>query len=461
MNKKLSAKIQRINPAVPDTANSFSDTLTIIPDDKDVVIKKGVIYCVFNVSGTLQFDTKLLTKIVTDILHDSYYQSDNISPIQSMEKAISDVRDGVTKISIDTAKAHEAKVEFNITSAVLWGNVVYLVQYGKGNTYLIRDNSIKTINVITEGSFSSASGVIKDGDVVVLCTDEFSRIYTPEKLLVTSISEKELPPSAGCLILKFIVDTTFSENEMIQFADTSAAAAPKKHKKISLIKLKNINKPTIKLSSKYVIPILLAAFIFSIFLTLKSKQKPATQNITPITSETTQSTQSAAATPPVDIEKLKLVRTSAVPFYDIKITDANANPSEIAVLDNNVVVADKATGKVYISAINTPKFTTDTNVFAGINSLTYDGGKLSFSDTEGYKVYNTATSKTAETYPLANLSMTSTYLGFIYSLTGDKIISGLTEIVKLQNMLKTERSWPTVYGAKMPTLLIQDLCRWP
>ena len=88
-------------------------------------------------------------------------------------------------------------------SLVLWGNVIYLVKYGTGAAYILKDDGIKEINTVTEGTFSSASGIVSEDNVVILSSAEFAQNYPTEKLLTTSILPQDLTPSSACLILKF------------------------------------------------------------------------------------------------------------------------------------------------------------------------------------------------------------------------------------------------------------------
>jgi hypothetical protein len=130
MLKKLTAKVQKICPNLPASTTGFSNALVIEPDDAALLEKRGTVYVIFDISGSEDFDTTLVSKVVNDILHDSYYQSDNISPIQSLERAISEVRDRVTKLTNESIRIHEAVVEFNLLAGVIWGNVFYVVFYG-------------------------------------------------------------------------------------------------------------------------------------------------------------------------------------------------------------------------------------------------------------------------------------------------------------------------------------------
>src|SRR3989304_9433102 len=142
MIKKLIAKAQIISTTQPASAGAFSGVLLITPEDVNLLERKGSVYAVFDLSGSQEFDVNLVSKVVHDVLHDSYYQSDNVSPVQSLEKAIVEVRDRVTKLTNESIRSNEGNVDFNMVAGVLWGNVIYVVQYGKSGGFLMRDGNI-------------------------------------------------------------------------------------------------------------------------------------------------------------------------------------------------------------------------------------------------------------------------------------------------------------------------------
>ena len=195
MDKKLIAKVQQLTPdqtGHTEASNQFSDCVVIIPQEKEVILKKGRLYAVYEISGNAVLDTSLVSNIIKDVLRDSYYQSDNVSPIQSVEKAIYDVNEKVTKLSAQSIGIENPEIELNIIAAVLWGNVLYVVQFGKGQGYLMRGTQTKKLNLTTEGNYSVSSGGIQDEDVVILSTEKFAQKFPPDVLLKTAISAKDL-----------------------------------------------------------------------------------------------------------------------------------------------------------------------------------------------------------------------------------------------------------------------------
>jgi len=156
MIKKLTAKTQELNPKLPQYSSSFSRCIIIKPETTELSLKKGTVYTLFEISGDSNFDTELICKVINDVIHNSYYQSENISPIQSMEKSIVEMKEKVLQLSNDTLTSDPQNIKLNILSAVLWGNVLYVVQFGSAKSFLMKGGSINPLEMLSEGNFSTS-----------------------------------------------------------------------------------------------------------------------------------------------------------------------------------------------------------------------------------------------------------------------------------------------------------------
>jgi hypothetical protein len=427
MLKKLTAKVQKISPNLPPSAGLFSHPLVIGPEDTDLVTRRGILYVVFDISSGEQFDTALVIKVIHDVLYESYYQSDNISPIQSLEKAISEVKDKVIKLTNETITTISSPAEFNIIAGVLWGNVMYVVSFGETASFLMRDDGeIRPLSTNTEGSFSATSGVVKDEDVMIFATKKFAEQISPQKLLSSFVSTDELSLASSCLIMKFVVDTHFTEDEVVEFAP---------HKEVPKFnitdKLKNLlarlKRPTtgqgkgIKLkkfrSKKNVLTVVMLVAALTLFasiaFSIKNRKSdtvtPAAKSVTDaneVLSDQSEQAENSTLSAQPDTskdEEYKIKRINPEAFYDIKIVDESASPSQIFIKNDKVQVYDKSSAKIYSSDLKTPKFV--------------------------------ATDEKLESEGIFGL-----YLGNIYTLSGDTITkrtSDGTETTWTQNSLLT------------------------
>jgi hypothetical protein len=442
MQKKLEVRTQKLSKKLPQEAREFSTTIFVEPEDLKMLEKKGSLYCVFDVTSEDSVDPLLVTKIVRDVLYDSYYSSESASPIQALERAIISVKEKV--IALPGERSKEVKIsDFNILAAVLWGNVVYMVQFGKGGSFLVRENTVKPVNTATEGNFSVASGVVKVDDVIVLGTQPFIDIYSAQDLILgkVSFSMSDLKATAAALLLKFEMSAQFTEEEKINFGldedKPSVAESKKSVKKVKTklpkISVKRVKRKKIK-PAYYVIGIVALTLIGSVILTVKGgfsfenvfkkdKQAEKQEETTVVESEEEKAdTQDKEDTKKSDKE-LKIERINPEVFYDIKLVDENASPTNIAVLDSEVMVSDASTGKLFVSSLTTSKFTEE-SIFSGIKNLSNFGGDLTFVDNTGYKVYSKSTGtqgKVGESYEGTDLTPAIPYLAFLYSIKGDTL----------------------------------------
>lgn len=452
MEKKLTVRSQKLSKSLPQNAGEFSSCIVIEPEEKDLQEKRGSVYAVFDVNSESEQDPLLVTKIVHDVLYDSYYASESASPIQALERAIVDVKEKVTNLP-GVSSLGTSYTEFNILAAVMWGNVLYMVQFGKGGSFLIRDNLVKPVNSATEGNFSVASGVVKGGDVVLLGTQEFINVYSAEELVTGSVSFSmhDLKETAAALLLKFDMiadltekerinfgyDTRFKENDVSQkelkdkLEKDEKPVRPRKRKKdkeqlpkITLTKAKKKrNLPTV--IGAVVLIVLVGSVLYS-FLG-PGKEDAGADLEDSNTEEMQNDNQEESVDENVedrsrDVE-LKIERIDPEVFYDIKLVDEGANPTDIVVLDSEVFVADSNSGKLFVSSSTSPKFEEEA-AFSGVKSLNYFGGDITFVDDEGYKVYSKTpgtAGEVVESYEGVVSGPVAPYLAFLYEASDGKI----------------------------------------
>lgn len=460
MNKKLTARVQKLNPAIKDQEKSFSFGIVIEPEDRELAVVKGSIYAVFNISSDFVFDTDVVSKVIYDVLHDSYYATESSSPIQSLEKAISTVKDKVFALQQDASIA-ESKTEFNAFVSVLWGNVLYVVQYGDGFGYLMRGNEIKPIQTSGEGNYSFSSGIVKEDDVVILSTSTFTKKFPPEILLSKAISVKDLGTNDCCLLLKFIVDTSYSESEIKNIA-TSAAVTTKgvenmlekmvdkiqafsvaKDEDTTLVvaKPKILIKSSIFLNKKFaiissgVLASLLMAygvyFIFSNklidFSKFGKKPQPTQQKeVAKIEEKEVEKVQTDDTSKDTELAITRIGVKNTL--FDLVISDKTINPQEIDIYNNKLYVTDPAAGKLFYSAIYEYKFAPITEIFHGIGGLVISTeGNILFGYDNGIKDYSIKDGSVISTYETKRSGDLGVFGKFVYSFDGAKLLRYSTD----------------------------------
>lgn len=481
MPKKLAAKIQQLNPAPAQYGTSFAKCIVIEPETRELLSKKGCVYAVYEVESDANFDVALIERVLNDIIHNSYYQSENVSPIQSMEKAIVDARDKVVQLSNDALRAEPTNVKFKITAAILWGNVLYVAQYDKAESFLMREGNIKPISTMTEGTFSAASGVVKEDDVIILCTHDFAKAIPPQKLLSLKLQEENLPPTHACLLMKLFVDTSFTDNELASGVTQKEPGALQENvKKVTQgvadvkksLKQKtsginfNIKIPKIKLPTKLLkfsattiytktkapfdvrkrkglllLVLLAIALVLSITITKLTKSRKAAPAVAPNSQATTTEQNGQALKQQEENDKqYKIERVIPQIIYDIKITDPQAQPTEITNTQDVIIVTDKSTGKIYTSPKNAVKFETLATPYPGIKSTLTDKNKLYALDNQGYKIIDPQTGDTLEKYALSGAIVASIYSDYLYVISGDTLTRYSHQDNELQGVMWGENA---------------------
>jgi len=121
----------------------------------------------------------------------------------------------------------------------------------------------------------------------------------------------------------------------------------------------------------------------------------------------------------------------------IRIVEESSSPTGIAVLDNSVAVVDSNLGKVFISGIVTPSFEDEGLTFSSISSAQYFGGDLVFTDSDGFKVYDSG--EVTESYS-GELGPSAPYLASVYSISGDELTKYSKEEDSLSGSLWAQSS---------------------
>ncbi len=464
METKFVVKVQKIGGFKQNELSSFSAPLVIEPADS-LTTKKGCLYSVIELTSTANFDPGLVAKIITDELQNGYFAETEGTPLQSLEKTITVVKEKVLNLFMDPRAVSQPVVDFQTVMSILWGNVLYVVQFGRGCSYLIRDGRIKPINTLSEGDFSITSGMVRDGDIVILGSEGFCQNNPPETLLkgVTSFMDK---PEVAATILKFHVERDADFDKQIDIRDVS---------KEGLRVNRNQKKKNRILALVGMVVLVLALITSSYFAFRKNDQvskKEATQiavsksksaideaskligtdddKARALLAEAKKELETAKAgfsTAEVDellakssqkldeVNKVKKPSEDSDVLYDFRVEDKDASPSEIALSsDSTILAVDYSRSKFYKFAFGgaasasileatqaaKPKFLNATEsgaVFMGEDYFySFDGGNNKFSRLEKKPEFSQADALAA-----------SSYIGNTYAIVKNTILKNNTE----------------------------------
>ena len=387
----------------------------------------------FDISGHKQLDLELVTKIVTDILHDSYFQSKTASPIQSIEKSILQLRDSINTLATET-DTDRPLLTFNIATAILWGNTLYIVQYGNTKAFLMRDGKMKVIKSASEGNFSVASGGVKDGDVVVLETEDFARAYPPENLInISELQTDNLDYLQSAIMIKFDVVKAFSKDEVIDFGAAASTnsykhteeGAPSSNKELNTSKrLKSLRAAHKEQKTlQPIIGLLVALAILGILGGLYFLRSKTAQDDVRGISQTTDTTEPSPlelpekSAQPGQFEKVENIEPEIL--YDLKAINTEIVGKEILLTKESIVVLDTQ-GTMYNSNIETPKFEQISVTLPEIRNIINYGESIALVDEKGFKSLNLENNAVTTDIP-GDFGVTQEYLGSVYTIAGDSL----------------------------------------
>lgn len=444
----LVGKIQKIEPILNETETSFSGTIAITPDERESINKKGYLYAVFEILSKTPQEPTLAFKLIKDILGRSYYHSENISPIQALEKAILEVQKDVALWGAESQENEVFKkseeIRLNIIASVLWAGVLYTVRFGDGSVAIMRGGSFKEAGLISEGNFSVATGMTKKEDVLILSTKDFSQKFSYQKLLeFTSEDVASLNPTECCLMIKLETDKTLVEEMQI---NENFGKNEKKPKFLTILgkftkKLAQMYEGKKKIPGIQEIgqkqhretnkkPVSIAITIILVFaLIMEITRSQNTSDIDGVkeTSKTGKAPDVQKSEPRPENkggkenkESKEQEKTQKEIFYDLKITNPKANPISLDILDNKIYVMDK-NGDLYTSDLNTPHFTKVANTkFENPSIIRVKENEIFIKNDVSIKNYSPETQTTKETI-VGKGTVFYPYLSYIYQIEGSEI----------------------------------------
>lgn len=416
-------KSQKITPNLPPESHALSFVITSQDDAEH--IKDWDFFAVFDLEGSEPVNTQVSVNIIKDVFtHEVVEGLESGSILQTLEKTLKECRDAVQKLTPDA--------NFNAVVAVFKDEHVYISIYGNSKALYLDGTQVVHVDTGKEGNYASGSQKIEEGKVMILCTEGFFSKFPPKSLvsLTKPILGDDLEELSSAVILK--VDTPVVPSFMANYTATSSGKSVGKKKKFFVIILAILS---------------MAVVGYFIMSRLVLKPKVPSPVVTP------QNTVVDVVPEPPQVqgeltkkldEANKVKRVSAQVFYDISITDAKANPNELALGANYIAVCDITQGKIYVSTKNVTKFDELPQLFPGVKNLLFEGDALIFTDNEGVKFYSLATKSVTKSY-LADpnyptLGPSSEYLGFTYALSGDKLVKFSKVGNKLSGTLWSQKS---------------------
>ncbi len=160
-------------------------------------------------------DLNLALKIFLDTLTESYFSSIEGSCLSALEKAMLEARERLVGLV-----AGEGPFDFSLVCAVLWGKILYLGQIGGGAVYLLRGSAVESVGAEGDG-LRVSSGMTQKGDVLILGSSTFRKVFPPRKILESlgeieeKIRQSDEAPRLASLIARLEDEAVLSEAEAL------------------------------------------------------------------------------------------------------------------------------------------------------------------------------------------------------------------------------------------------------
>jgi len=290
MHTQLSFKAQEIKGGYNKQTKVWAKAYFNIQEDTNLMSSRGHIFCLISIEGPESLDYEFFGKLLFHSLQEEYYSDKEGTPLQALENATLDTRDKLKSLLDQSEQAVSMQdIVFNITSAVVWGKILYIVNLGTNKAYIIRGGETDTIASESVESINSVSGRIDEKDTFFLGNGSFANVFES----TSNISElqetlKSSEKDGG--IAAILVNLELTQIPSVEEKITFITEGPEKTEKTNIIDtIKNLlpksGKIKIKRTSNFstkrkvglitvVVGILLVSAVFFNF----KKQKVTTAN---------------------------------------------------------------------------------------------------------------------------------------------------------------------------------------
>ncbi|HEY4694471.1 MAG TPA: hypothetical protein VIH52_00740 [Candidatus Nanoarchaeia archaeon] len=163
--KSLFNQVGEVKGKSAEGEESFSFQFT--PQNENLKRTRGSLFTLVIVEGKGE-DRYEKAKAYYHAFQGSYYAKAAGSIISSL---------GETLDQLEAAKKEDEGLKYSLVAAVLWGAVLYLARDGKNGVWVSRGEKLKKLD------FNKvASGVLEDGDTVVIASGKFDEAVSEEEL---------------------------------------------------------------------------------------------------------------------------------------------------------------------------------------------------------------------------------------------------------------------------------------
>ena len=241
MQTQLGFKAQEIKGGYNNQTKVWAKAYYNIQEDRDLMSLRGHIFCLISIQGPESLDYEFFGKILFNSLQEKYYQDKEGTPLQALETSTLDTRDKLKALLDQSEQAVTMQdIVFNITSASIWGKILYIVNLGTNKAYIIRGGETDTVASESLDSIHSVSGRVDEKDTFFLGNSSFSTIFESTSNIAElqdTLKETEKEGGIAAILVNLELTQTPSAEEKITFITD----APEKSERTNLVEtIKNL-----------------------------------------------------------------------------------------------------------------------------------------------------------------------------------------------------------------------------
>lgn len=222
MEKLFSLRTQELYGQKVPLPGNWSSAEVIVPDNAETLRRRGRLFVVATLRGPENFDAAPVGHLLLDALQEEYYSLLEGSPLPALEKAVAAAHRRLLDIAHSLTTGKEG-IDFNIVTAVLWGNILYLTKLGEGAVYILRRGVLREVGPVSDAQIAAASGLVEPEDVIIFGSHGFRQLFPIDVLqknlegLEKLMQENPRRQDLTALIIRLAFEEVPSEAEVLRF----------------------------------------------------------------------------------------------------------------------------------------------------------------------------------------------------------------------------------------------------
>lgn len=203
------------------TENRWSSVYAYRPKNENIFLEKGEIFSIISLEGPRGFSAAPAGNMLLDLLHESYFESGEVSPLVCLENSVIKTAERLAQLVENDEKLAEEGIDLNIIAFTVVDKIAYFVQLGQGGLFMFREGSLVDVTQALkdptgEGFIKSASTVYFPNDSYALLSPQAKEAYLKEELVYAldnfDSSDLEKKPLEEESLLSFIIISPEKEN---------------------------------------------------------------------------------------------------------------------------------------------------------------------------------------------------------------------------------------------------------